>query len=60
MRLAHKDETRYRLEKGKASVTMPHMNSRLFPATLAAVGIACVAIALAAARFGATVGHYAL
>jgi hypothetical protein len=37
------------------------MNSRfLFPATLAAVGFACVAIALAAARFGATVGHYAL
>jgi len=39
---------------------MPHMNSRLFPATLAAVGIACVAIALAAARFGTALGHYAL
>ena len=58
---AHKDATRYRLEKGKASVTMPHMNSRLlFPATLAVVGIACVALALAAARFGTALGQYAL
>ena len=58
---AHKDATRYRLEKGSASVTMPHMNSRfLFPATLAAVGFACVALALAAARFGTTFGSYAL
>jgi len=49
------------LEKGKASVTMPHMNSRLlFPATLAVVGIACVALALAAARFGTALGQYAL
>ena len=40
---------------------MAHMNSRfLFPATLAAVGFACVALALAAVRFGATVGHYVL
>ena len=40
---------------------MPHMNSRfLFPATLAAVGFACVALALAAARFGTTFGSYAL
>ena len=40
---------------------MAHMNSRLlFPATLAAVGIACVAIALAAARYGTALGHYAL
>jgi hypothetical protein len=36
------------------------MNSRLFPPTLAAIGIACVAIALAAARFGAAISHYAL
>jgi hypothetical protein len=36
------------------------MNSRHFPPTLAAIGIACVAIALAAARFGASIGHYAM
>jgi hypothetical protein len=36
------------------------MNSRLFPATLALVGIACVALALAAARHGAALAHYAL
>jgi hypothetical protein len=36
------------------------MNSRLFPATLALVGIACVAIALAAARYGTAISHYAL
>lgn len=32
---------------------MPHMYSRLYPAALAAIGIACVALALAAARYGA-------
>jgi hypothetical protein len=36
------------------------MNSRLYPTVLAAIGIACVAIALAAARYGAAIGHYAL
>jgi hypothetical protein len=37
------------------------MNSRLlFPAALAAAGIACVAIALAAARYGTALSHYAL
>ena len=39
---------------------MPHMNTRICPATLAAIGIACVAIALAAARYGTALGHYAL
>ena len=39
---------------------MPHMNSRLFSATLALVGIACVAVALAAARYGVAIGQYAL
>jgi hypothetical protein len=29
------------------------MNSRLFPATLALLGFACLALAMAAARFGA-------
>jgi len=32
----------------------------LCPATLAVVGIACVALALAAARFGTAFGQYAL
>jgi hypothetical protein len=36
------------------------MNSRLFPATLTLVGIACVAAALAAARYGAGLAQYAL
>jgi len=36
------------------------MNSRLFPATLALAGLACVAIALAAARYGTAVAQYAL
>ena len=37
------------------------MNSRLlFPAALAVFGLACVAIALAAARYGAALGPYAL
>ncbi len=36
------------------------MNSRLLPTALAVIGIACVALALAAARYGAGVGHYAL
>jgi hypothetical protein len=36
------------------------MHSRLYPAALAVIGIACVAIALAAARYGAALGHYAL
>jgi hypothetical protein len=36
------------------------MNSRLlFPAALAIAGIACVAMALAAARFGAALAPYA-
>jgi len=48
------------LEKRAASVNMPHMNSRLFPAILAIVGIACLAAALAAARYGAALGSYAL
>jgi hypothetical protein len=39
---------------------MPHMNTRLLPATLAAIGIACVVIALAAARFGMAANLYAL
>jgi hypothetical protein len=39
---------------------MPHMNSRLYPAALAAIGIACVAMALAAARYGEALGPYAL
>ena len=39
---------------------MPHMNFRLHPDTLAVIGIACVAIALVAARYGAAIGHYAL
>jgi hypothetical protein len=43
-----------------ASVTMPHMNSRLFPLSLALIGIACVALALAIARHGITVSQYAL
>ena len=43
-----------------ASVTMPHMFTRLFPLTLALVGIACVALALAVARHGAAVAQYAL
>ena len=50
----------YRLEKGGASVTMPHMNTRLLPATLVLIGIACVAMALAAARHGMSVSLYAL
>ena len=37
------------------------MKSRIFfPTALAAVGIACVAVALAAARHGAALAHYAL
>jgi hypothetical protein len=52
--------TRYRLEKGGASVTIAHMNSRFFPATLAAIGLACLVLALAAARHGAAIGPYAL
>jgi hypothetical protein len=36
------------------------MNSRLFPTALAVIGVACVAAALAAARYGAAIGHYAL
>jgi hypothetical protein len=36
------------------------MNSRLLPAALAAVGIACVLLALAAARYGMSFGPYAL
>jgi hypothetical protein len=36
------------------------MNSRLFPLTLAAVGIACVAMALAIARHGIAISQYAL
>ena len=39
---------------------MPHMNSRLLPATLAAIGIACVVMALAMARFSPAVSLYAL
>ena len=56
----HKDGTIYRLEKRRASVTMPHMNSRLFPAALAVIGIACVAIALSAARYSVAIAQYAL
>jgi hypothetical protein len=36
------------------------MNSRLFPAALAIVGIACVTAALVAARFSVALGQYAL
>jgi hypothetical protein len=36
------------------------MNTRFLPATLAAIGIACVVMAMAAARFGGAVGAYAL
>jgi hypothetical protein len=36
------------------------MNSRLFPLTLAAVGITCVAMALAIARHGIAISQYAL
>jgi hypothetical protein len=36
------------------------MNSRLYPATLALVGIACVALALAAARYSVAISQYAL
>jgi hypothetical protein len=36
------------------------MNTRLLPATLAAIGIACVALALAAARHGVSASLYAL
>jgi hypothetical protein len=36
------------------------MNSRLLPATLAVIGIACVVRALAAARYGMSVSLYAL
>ena len=39
---------------------MPHMNTRLFPLTLAVIGIACVALALAIARHGIAVSQYAL
>jgi hypothetical protein len=36
------------------------MNSRLYPTVLAVIGVACLALALAAARYGAAIGHYAL
>jgi len=39
---------------------MPHMNTRLFPLTLAVIGVACVALALAIARHGIAVSQYAL
>jgi methylthioribose-1-phosphate isomerase len=48
------------LEKRAASVNIAHMKSRLFPTALAAVGLACVAVALAAARYGTALSHYAL
>jgi len=36
------------------------MNTRLFPLTLAVIGVACVALALAIARHGIAVSQYAL
>jgi hypothetical protein len=39
---------------------MPHMNTRLFPLLLAALGTVCVAVALAIARHGVAVTQYAL
>jgi hypothetical protein len=36
------------------------MNTRLFPLTLALVGVACVATALAAARYSVAICQYAL
>ncbi len=39
---------------------MPHMNTRLFPLTLAVIGVTCVALALAIARHGIAVSQYAL
>jgi len=39
---------------------MAHMNSRLFSAALAVIGVTCVAIALAAARYIVAIGQYAL
>ena len=39
---------------------MPHMNTRLLPATLVAIGVAFVLLALAAARHGMAASLYAL